>query len=117
MTRLPDLTAQIEASGRRGDVQEPAPTGRCEKEPHPFFPVAAVCLGTALVIAAVGVWVVPAQDNAVVLLKIGASLMMFFGGVALIILLEKPKPWLHAELDLKTNGTRCYERDREARFT
>jgi len=108
MIVLPDLSEEFETISRERfrplRVELPAMDWAWLRR------AAAICAAVALFLAAAGLWAFPAPDQAVVLIKLGASLAMGAGGAALLGMVETETGMARVQLDLGRGEIRTYER-------
>lgn len=109
MTALPDINAAFQAHERRSPLREPVDTdqgagvmaGR----------LVMFCAACALMMAAAGIWMFPAPDHAVMLIKLGASLAMFGAGAVLLSALNARHEMARVEIDARRDEIRTYDRE------
>lgn len=77
----------------------------------PFVRVVTVCFGCALIVAAVGMWVVPSVDPAVHLLKLGASVLMFGTGAIALFMEKDARDPRRVEFDVAKRELRTFASD------
>ncbi|MEQ9261193.1 MAG: hypothetical protein RIG84_19060 [Roseovarius sp.] len=108
MTALPHLTSYHEAAAARGLTREPvAPR---EQGLSVVRRALFACSGTGLMAAAAGLWLVPAPDAAVMLVKLGASIAMAGAGAMLLGLLKEDGGNWQVELDAAKGEVRTFEK-------
>lgn len=109
MTALPDTIAQFQAHERR--------TMRRQRVPEPGgmrVLAGRMAMGgtaMALMLAAAGIWMFPAPDAAVMLVKLGASLGMFGAGAVLLSALNAKQEMAQVEIDARRDEIRTYDRE------
>ncbi|QEW26468.1 hypothetical protein [Roseovarius indicus] len=113
MTALPDFADQFQAHDRRSALREPVdavdgPGGMAGR-------FAMFCAATALMMAAAGIWMFPAPDHAVMLVKLGASLGMFGAGAVLLSGLNATQEMARVEIDAGRDEIRTYDRELRGR--
>lgn len=109
MTALPDTMTQFQAHERRTAQREPV-----EMAEGPGVLAGRVAMaGTAmaLVLAGVGIWMFPAPDHAVTLVKLGASLGMIGFGAVLLAALGARQEMARVEVDTQRDEIRTYDRE------
>ena len=109
MTALPDFADQFQAHDRRSALREPVdavdgPGGMAGR-------FAMFCAATALMMAAAGIWMFPAPDHAVMLVKLGASLGMIGFGAVLLSALTARQEMARVEVDTQRDEIRTYDRE------
>lgn len=109
MTALPDYAAQFQAHARRTATREPV-----DMSEGPGAVVGRVAMfgaASALMMAALGIWALPAPDEAVMLVKLGASLGMFGAGAVLLSALGARQELARVEIDTRRDEIRTYDRE------
>ncbi|MEQ8876937.1 MAG: hypothetical protein RIC49_11070 [Phycisphaerales bacterium] len=109
MTALPDTMAQFQAHERRTMQRQPV-----EMDEGPGVLAGRVAMaGTAmaLMLAGLGIWMFPAPDHAVMLIKLGASLAMFGAGAVLLSALSARQEMARVEIDTRRDEIRTYDRE------
>lgn len=109
MLALPDLTEEFEAVTRdtfRRERVEPLQIDLAWA-----IRAGQVCMAAALFLATAGIWAFPAEDHAVVIVKLGASLAMAGGGGVLLALLPAARDATAVQIDLEKREIRTYERE------
>jgi len=104
---LPDLTSDFEAFERRHALHEPveSPGGGWAL----WGRAAVFCVAGGLLLAALGLWAFPAEDSAVRLVKLGASLG-FFGAGAVLLRAALVRPERErVEIDTRRREIRTYD--------
>ncbi|MEQ8294293.1 MAG: hypothetical protein RIA08_19010 [Roseovarius sp.] len=109
MTALPDTMTQFQAHERRTAPRQPV-----EMAEGPGVLAGRVAMaGTAmaLMLAGLGIWLFPAPDHAVMLVKLGASLGMIGFGAVLLSALTARQEMARVEIDTQRDEIRTYDRE------
>ncbi len=109
MFALPDHSAEFQAFARRTPLRELVAENKLDWS----FAAKAImlCGATALFAAAAGLWAFPASDDAVRLIKLGASLGFAGAGLVLLLAVLGRRDFQRVEIDPKRQEIRSYERD------
>lgn len=82
----------------------------------PLLRLVTVCLGCSLIVAAMGIWLVPGEDPAMHLLKLGASVFLFgLGAIALFFEKDTRDP-RRVEFDAVRRQLRTYQADESGKL-
>lgn len=109
MTVLPDTITQFQAHERRTMQRQPV-----EAAEGPGVLAGRVVTGgaaLALMVAGLGIWLFPAPDHAVMLVKLGASLAMAGTGAVLLSALNARQEMARVEIDTQRDEIRTYDRE------
>ena len=106
---LPDLSEQFEAAGRTQARRE-------RIDPAAFdwpliLRIIVMLLATGLFFMAAGLWAHPTVGHAVLVIKLGASLVMFVIGAVLLSILNAKCDLACVQVDVRNGEIRTYEQE------
>lgn len=109
MFALPDHSDEFQTFARRTPLRELVAENKLDWS---FAGKAAMlCGATALIAAAAGLWAFPASDDAVRLIKLGASLGFAGAGLVMLLAVLGRRAFSRIEIDPRRREIRAYERD------